>query len=368
MSLGGGALGSANGGLGDFFNQSYDNAFGSSPTDFTSGVAGNLSGGLSGNTTNALNSIGGVLGNVASGILGYNSAGAGNSALQAGYNNATNYQNTGYNAEQANLATNQQYAQNAISNANTTGTNAINTNVANAASAQQPYLGLGSDATSAYENALGIGANTGQAGYGSLNPDFNTQNFNLYKDPSYQFRLQQGSDALARFNAAQGKYFSGQDLKQGANYNQQAASQEFQNAYNRYLNNINTRTGQLQSGINTGAGAANNLSSIYGNAGTNLANLNLGTAGLANTNAQDFTNLYSQNATNNANQLGSYAVGAAGGNQQTINAQNGAINGALGGILGSGGSSSGGGLGSLVSGIGSVAQAVGPIAGLAALF
>lgn len=62
----------------------------------------------------------------------------------------------------------------------------------------------------------------------------------LYKDPSYLFRLQQGQKALDRQGAAAGRFLSGRQLQASSDYNQGAASQEFQNAYQRALGTYNT--------------------------------------------------------------------------------------------------------------------------------
>jgi len=55
----------------------------------------------------------------------------------------------------------------------------------------------------------------------------------LQADPSYQFRKQAGQDALESSAAARGLLRSGGTAKALADYNQQAASQEYGNVYNR---------------------------------------------------------------------------------------------------------------------------------------
>lgn len=56
----------------------------------------------------------------------------------------------------------------------------------------------------------------------------------IYQDPSYQFRLQEGLRALKAAGAATGTLQTGQGLKDITNYAQQAASQEYQSAYDRF--------------------------------------------------------------------------------------------------------------------------------------
>ena len=59
----------------------------------------------------------------------------------------------------------------------------------------------------------------------------------IYKDPSYQFRLEEGLRALRAQQAAGGNRFGGQAMKDITNYAQGAASQEFGSAYNRFMAN-----------------------------------------------------------------------------------------------------------------------------------
>lgn len=55
-----------------------------------------------------------------------------------------------------------------------------------------------------------------------------------YFDPGYAFRLKQGSDLLQGSAAARGGLLSGPTLKALNDYGQASASQEFNNAYNRF--------------------------------------------------------------------------------------------------------------------------------------
>lgn len=60
-------------------------------------------------------------------------------------------------------------------------------------------------------------------------PDANS----IYADPSYQFRLNQGAQALQNSAAAKGVLNSGGTLQDILNYGQGAASQEYSNIYDR---------------------------------------------------------------------------------------------------------------------------------------
>lgn len=57
----------------------------------------------------------------------------------------------------------------------------------------------------------------------------------IYNNPAYQFRVQQGIQALQNSAAARGMVRHGGTYKGLIDYGQNAASQEFDNAYNRYL-------------------------------------------------------------------------------------------------------------------------------------
>ena len=82
---------------------------------------------------------------------------------------------------------------------------------------------------------------------------------NFQQDPSYQFRFNEGQKALQRSAAARGTLLSGGFAKALQNYGQQAASQEYGNAYDRamqgYLANRDTNAqnyGQLMGQYNAG--------------------------------------------------------------------------------------------------------------------
>lgn len=65
-------------------------------------------------------------------------------------------------------------------------------------------------------------------------------------DPGYQFRVKEGQRALENNAAAKGNLRSGATLKGLADYNQNAASQEYQNVFNRYGQGYNARFGTAQ--------------------------------------------------------------------------------------------------------------------------
>lgn len=113
--------------------------------------------------------------------------------------------------------------------------------------------------------------------YGSFTQPFDVEQFYKYEDPGYAFRLQQGQQAVQNGAAAGSGALSGAALKDLIGYNQDSASQEYNNSFNRYQTtqgNIFQRLfGIAQLGQ---TGAANT-----GAAGTTLA----GNAGQATANA-----------------------------------------------------------------------------------
>ena len=73
-------------------------------------------------------------------------------------------------------------------------------------------------------------------------PDFTAPDADsIYSDPSYQFRLNQGLGALEASAAARGVLRSGGTLQGVQDYAQDYASQEYQNIYNRALQDWQTQ-------------------------------------------------------------------------------------------------------------------------------
>ncbi len=93
---------------------------------------------------------------------------------------------------------------------------------------------------------------------GSFSHAFDATDFKNNVDPGYQFRMDQGNAALAAKRAATGDRWGSQALKDITNYNQDAASQEYQNAYSRYNTNQSLLFDRLSglAGIGTAAGNA----------------------------------------------------------------------------------------------------------------
>lgn len=100
--------------------------------------------------------------------------------------------------------------------------------------------------------------------FGKYSRDYSMADFEA--DPGYAFRLSEGMKALEGRAAARGGLLSGNTLRGAINYGQNAASQEFTNAFNRYninranrLNPLENLMGAARSSTNQLAGAANVL-------------------------------------------------------------------------------------------------------------
>ena len=74
---------------------------------------------------------------------------------------------------------------------------------------------------------------------------FNLSDFQA--DPGYQFRMDEGQKALERSAAANGNLNSGATLKALSRYGQDYASNEYNNAYNRWNNDHTTTWNRLSS-------------------------------------------------------------------------------------------------------------------------
>jgi hypothetical protein len=121
---------------------------------------------------------------------------------------------------------------------------------------QQPWINAGTEALG-QEQTMSANA-----------PSFTAQDFANNEDPAYAFDLQQGQQAIQRSAAAGGGLQSGGTLKSLSDYSQGQASNEYQNAYSRYMNNQNTQFNRLASIAGTGQTANTNLNA----AGMNTTN------------------------------------------------------------------------------------------------
>ena len=122
---------------------------------------------------------------------------------------------------------------------------------------QKPYREAGELAL----NRLSLGTKPG----GEFDKAFSETQFTA--DPGYAFRLSEGMKALDRTAAARGGLLSGSTLKGAQRYGQDLASQEYQNAFNRYYAERTNRLQPLQSLAGVGQTSANTLTSAAGTLG-----------------------------------------------------------------------------------------------------
>ncbi|MGI4846165.1 MAG: hypothetical protein ACRYF7_22985 [Janthinobacterium lividum] len=129
---------------------------------------------------------------------------------------------------------------------------------------QQPSIDAGNTARNRLMQLIGL--SDGGADNGSLMRDFSMAEFQA--DPGYQFRMDQGQQALERSAAARGGLLSGAALKDTARFTQGLASQEYQSAFDRFQSNRANKLNPLLSL----AGSAQTASGALGAAGQNMAN------------------------------------------------------------------------------------------------
>lgn len=129
---------------------------------------------------------------------------------------------------------------------------------------QEPFREAGMKGQNELMRLLGLSGDTGAKDYGMLSKQFTGQD--MYKDPGYAFRLNEGIKALDRSAAARGGLLSGNQLRGVTQFGQDYATNEYQNAFNRYqaeraarLNPLQSLSGQAQSSANTLGNAAGNL-------------------------------------------------------------------------------------------------------------
>jgi len=169
---------------------------------------------------------------------------------------------------------------------------------------QEPFRQAGITTQNELLRQLGLGGDAASAGYGNLMRDFSAKDFQA--DPGYGFRMSEGLKALDRQAAARGGLISGAALKAAQGYGQDLASQEYQNAFNRYQANRGSRYGMLSGQQGVGQAATNTLGQLGQNYATNAGEAYMGAGnarasgyiGQANAFGQGIgglSNLYMQN-------------------------------------------------------------------------
>jgi hypothetical protein len=142
---------------------------------------------------------------------------------------------------------------------------------------QEPFRQGGLTAQQEIMQLLGLGENRG-ASFGTLAKPFGASDFQ--QDPGYAFRQSEGMKALERSAAARGNLLSGSAMKGIQRFGQDLASQEYQNAFNRFQVERSAKLNPLQSLMGSGQSATNVLTNAAGQMGQNEAS-NLYNAGAA---------------------------------------------------------------------------------------
>jgi hypothetical protein len=135
---------------------------------------------------------------------------------------------------------------------------------------QEPFRQGGLGAQNQLLTLLGLpGGAAASAEYGSMARPFGMDQFQT--DPGYGFRMSEGMKALENSAAARGGLLSGSTLKGVNRFGQDLASQEYQNAFNRYQIERNARLNPLQAMMGSGQTATNQLAGAMGQTGQGLA-------------------------------------------------------------------------------------------------
>ena len=135
---------------------------------------------------------------------------------------------------------------------------------------QEPFRQAGLGAQNQLLTLLGLpGGAAGTAEYGAAAQPFSMNKFEA--DPGYGFRMSEGMKALENSAAARGGLLSGSTLKGVSRFGQDLASQEYQNAFNRYQIERDARLNPLQSMMGSGQTATNQLTGAMGQTGQGIA-------------------------------------------------------------------------------------------------
>lgn len=159
---------------------------------------------------------------------------------------------------------------------------------------QAPWLAAGRNALA--EIAAGTGAG------GSLIKPFSLSDFQA--DPGYDFRIGEGEKAIQRAASGRGGLYSGATLKALARFNQDTASGEINNAYNRYNNNQNNTFSRLASIAGLGQTATNQVSQAGQNAYGTIASAGANASNNISSNLMGAANARASGYVGGANAIG----------------------------------------------------------------
>lgn len=157
---------------------------------------------------------------------------------------------------------------NAVNNLSAGATDAMSTIRTGSSAARQtlnPFVEASAPARQQIQNGTGAG--------GEFNTPFTSAEFDLYKDPSYQWRLSEGQRALQAQANANGSRFSGGFNKALNDYSQNAASQEYAAAFGRRETDLGSRFNRLMAAAGMGQQAAGDLAGLDTSTANQIAGL-----------------------------------------------------------------------------------------------
>ena len=143
---------------------------------------------------------------------------------------------------------------------------------------------------------------TGLKPGGDFNRNFTQADFQA--DPGYAFRQAEGQKAIDNSAAARGSSLSGATLKALSRFGQDTASNEYQNSYNRWNNDISNRFNRLSAIAGTGQQATQQIGSYGQTTAGNIAQGNMNTANQVASNTIGAGNARASGYVGMANALG----------------------------------------------------------------
>ena len=176
---------------------------------------------------------------------------------------------------------------------------------------QEPFRQGGITGQNRIMELLGIGGDATAGDYGRFGRDFSMADYEA--DPGYAFRLSEGNKALERSAAARGMLMSGQMFKGAQRFGQDLASQEYQNAFNRYQTNRSNQLNPLGTLMASGQGASNVLSGAAGQLGGQLGENAMGAGNARASGYIGSANAYAQALQSAGNAFSGFAGQRAGG-------------------------------------------------------
>lgn len=163
----------------------------------------------------------------------------------------------------------------------------------------QPYVTAGNNALNQLSSQTGTS--------GALGRQFTTSDFQ--QSPAYSFNMQQGLNAINNSQSVRGGALSGGAQKAALGYAQQNASNEYQNAYQRFTQNQQQNYNQLSGLSNMGLSATNSLNSMGTQEGAIQGGLQQQETGAQ---AQDFLNHAQNFITGNTQAANAWSGGGSG--------------------------------------------------------